>query len=302
MPRFDDMFANVFKEPTEHTTHRRKFGLRHDHPTTDEDESTAVSLSSHADADHMARTVARELVQLISGLQASGGTVTRDGFVRVVLTGGTAGIEVCRQLAELDSAARSTAESFPMADAIDWSRVYIFFGDERFVPEGHPDRNDEQARQALLDHVAIPPENIMRYPAQPEGQQADGPALDAAAREYETLINRHAPDGFDIHLLGMGPEGHINSLFPNTDELLHASGSVVAVRRCPKPPAERVSLTISAVNRSRRVWLLVAGAAKREAAGHVLDGDNGAQWPAALATGTLDTVLWVDRDADPTAE
>ena len=114
------------------------------------------------------------------------------------------------------------------------------------------------------------------------------------------MLGEYAPEGFDLHLLGMGPEGHINSLFPHTPELSPADGTtVVAVRGCPKPPAERVSLTLAAVNSAQRVWLLVCGAAKKDAADHVVSGDDPAQWPAAAVCGTSETVLHVDAGADP---
>ena len=145
----------------------------------------------------------------------------------------------------------------------------------------------------------IPSLNVFRVPALAVGEEPDGPALDAAAEFYGKTVDQVAPEGFDIHLLGMGPEGHINSLFPHTDALLHAEGSVVAVRECPKPPAERISLTMQAVNRSRQVWLLVSGEEKKEAAGQVFNGGNGAEWPAALASGTEATLLWVDEAANP---
>lgn len=261
-------------------------------------ESTGVVLRSRSDQEAIATAAAREFVRVVAGLQASGNTVTGDGMVRVALTGGGAGIATLRELAALDRAAHQVAEDFPIL-AIDWSRVYVFFGDERFLPAGNPERNDKQAHDALLRHIDIPELNIYRYHAPKAGSVTDGPELDAAAADYAETVDSVAPDGFDLHLLGMGPEGHINSLFPHTDELLRAEGSVVAVRNCPKAPAERVSLTLSAVNRCARVWLLVAGEAKKEAAAEVFNGGNVAQWPAAGVSGIEETVLWVDAAANP---
>lgn len=261
-------------------------------------DNTGVELRPRDSKQDLATAAAREFINTVAELQRTGDTVTGDGIVRVVLTGGGAGIATLAEIAALDHAAQQTAEDFPVT-AIDWSQVYVFFGDERFLAAGDPERNDKQAFDALLRHVNIPSLNVFRVPALAAGELADGPALDAAAAFYSKTVDQVAPEGFDIHLLGMGPEGHINSLFPHTDALLHAEGSVVAVRECPKPPAERISLTMQAVNRSRQVWLLVSGEEKKEAASQVFNGGNGAEWPAALASGTEATLLWVDEAANP---
>lgn len=257
-----------------------------------------VTVIQNADQRGLAAAAARELVHTVTKIQREQSGVHGDGVARVVLTGGGAGIQTLRELAVLDHAATTAAEDFPI-DAIDWSRVLIFFGDERFVPAGDSERNEKQARDALLDHIAIPAENIVSYLAPTASAPNDGAELDEVARDYEEKLARLAPQGFDVHLLGMGPEGHINSLFPHTPELLEATGEVVAVRDCPKPPPERVSLTINAVNRASQVWLLVSGAEKAEAAQQVANGGNGAQWPGAIVAGVERTVLWVDEAASP---
>lgn len=259
---------------------------------------TQRTVKRFRDSDAVATGVARNLVHTISELQRNGGTVTDDGMVRLVLTGGSVGIGTLRQLLMLDHAAKASAEDFPVA-AIDWDRVIIFFGDERFVPADDAERNEVQARQALLDHVDIPRSNIISYAAPAADEAFDGDALDRAAVSYAHMIEREAPDGFDIHLLGMGPEGHVNSLFPHTPELLDPQSAVAAVRECPKPPANRVTLTLPAVNSSQRVWLVIAGAEKKEAAEHALAADSSGQWPAGMVAGTEETVLWVDAAADP---
>lgn len=251
-----------------------------------------------ADGRAVAAAVARELVEIISDLQSNGGTVSDDGLVRLVLTGGTVGIGTLRELAVLDHAARVSADDFPVA-AIDWNRVLVFFGDERFVAAEDCERNEVQAREALLDHVKIPTGNIVGYAAVQAGEHADGSALDQAAEAYAREVASKAPDGFDIHLLGMGPEGHVNSLFPHTDELMQPAGAVRAVRDCPKPPANRVTLTVPAINSSRRVWLIIAGQEKQEAAQYALAADASGQWPAGMVAGTEETVLWVDEAAQP---
>lgn len=257
-----------------------------------------IDIRVSADPVAVATAVSRQFVTTVADLQRTGDTVTDDGVVRVVFTGGTVGIETLRQLLILDHAAKSTAEDFPM-QSVDWSRVAVFFGDERFLPVGDPERNDTQAFKALLNHVDIPKSNIFSIAAPDEGEATDGEHLDSAALSYARVIAREAPDGFDLHLMGMGPEGHVNSLFPDTDELTAPQADVQPVRGCPKPPSERVTLTLNAVNSSRRVWLVVAGAEKKQAAEYAAARDLSGQWPAGMVHGTQETVLWVDEAAKP---
>lgn len=258
-------------------------------------------VQSFNDSRGLATGVARAFVHTVSELHRSGETVTDDGVVRVVLTGGTVGVETLRQLLMLDHAAKQSGEDFPVA-AVNWKKVAVFFGDERFLPVGDPERNDTQAFEALLSHVDIPRSNVFTVGAPEEGEASDGESLDQAAKDFAHVLEREAPDGFDLHLMGMGPEGHVNSLFPHTPELAEPKATVAAVRECPKPPANRVTLTLDAVNRARRVWLIVAGEAKREAAEHALAGDTSGQWPAGMVAGTEETVLWVDAEANPAQE
>ena len=223
---------------------------------------------------------ATSLIDVVSSLQTSGGGVHADGVARLVLTGGGAGIGLLERVRE-----REDADS-----RIDWSRVHVFFGDERNVPATHADSNEGQARHALLNHVEIPEANI-------HGYGLDGGAMDEQARACEETIGRVAPEGFDIHLLGMGHEGHINSLFPHTDAVRERERLVVTVSDSPKPPAERVTLTLPAVRRAEQVWLLVSGADKAEAAAQIVARANPEDWPAAGAEGTADTVLYLTDNA-----
>src|SRR3954463_13276060 len=128
---------------------------------------------------------------------------TRDRAL-IVLTGGGTGIGLLEHVRE-------------NGDAIDWSKVRLFWGDERYVPEDDDDRNEKQAREALLDHIDIPAANVHAMPAS-DGEFGDD--IDAAALAYEQVLAANAEHGaptpdFDVHLLGMGGEGHVNSLFPD---------------------------------------------------------------------------------------
>ena len=223
---------------------------------------------------------ATSLIDVVSSLQTTGGGRHGDGVARLVLTGGGAGIGLLERIREIEDA----------DSRIDWSRVHVFFGDDRNVPVDHEDSNEGQARDALLNHVDIPEANI-------HGIGLDGGEMEEAARAYEQLIEELAPKGFDIHLLGMGHEGHINTLFPHTDAVRETQRLVIAVTDSPKPPAERVTLTLPAVRRAEQVWLLVSGKDKAQAAKAIVDRANFEEWPAAGAEGTADTLLYLTDDA-----
>ncbi|AGF72532.1 6-phosphogluconolactonase [Corynebacterium halotolerans] len=240
------------------------------------------------DQTELINQAAARFVDVVHGVQSAGGP-HGDGVARVVLTGGGAGIGVLRRLAEFHAAADAQSETFP-AQRIDWSRVHVFFGDERNVPVSHPESNEGQAREALLEPAGVPETNI-------HGYGLDETAMDASAKAYEATLAEFAPEGFDIHLLGMGPEGHINTLFPHHEATAETGRLVVPVYDSPKPPPERVTLTLPAVARARHVWLLVTGEGKAEAAGHVAHGADPADWPAAGARGSGETVLFVSEDA-----
>lgn len=207
------------------------------------------------------------------------------GVALVVLTGGSNGIALLATLRE------RSAE-------IDWTKVHLFFGDDRFVPAADADRNVGQAAAALFDHLDIAPAHIH---AMASSDGAFGDDIDAAAAGYATELAAVSPGEpspqFDVHLLGMGGEGHINSLFPHTAATAQTSKTVVAVEDSPKPPPRRISLTLPAVNRSRQVWFLVAGADKADAVAAGVNGAQAADWPCAGAHGTEDTVWFLDSTA-----
>ena len=201
------------------------------------------------------------------------------GRAMVVLTGGGTGIGLLKHLG---------------SHTIDWSRVHLFWGDDRYVPSDDDERNEKQARDALLDHIDIPSDNIHPMPAS-DGRFGNN--LDAAAQAYTDVLAANAEAGestpaFDVHLLGMGGEGHINSLFPHTPAVLEARRMVVGVEDSPKPPPRRITLTLPAIRRSRQVWLVVSGEAKSEAVAAAIGGADPADVPAAGAIG-LETTWWL---------
>jgi 6-phosphogluconolactonase len=146
---------------------------------------------------------------------------------------------------------------------VDWEHVQVYFGDERCLPAGDAGRNDRMARETLLEHIAIPPDNIHAIPAELG-------AREAAAR-YAAMLENAAP--LDLVLLGMGEDGHIASLFPG-NPATDSKALAVPVFNAPKPPPERVSLGMVTLNAARQRIFLVAGAGKRDALGQMLLGKS----------------------------
>ncbi|MEZ5130871.1 MAG: 6-phosphogluconolactonase [Mycobacterium sp.] len=211
--------------------------------------------------------------------------VSARGSAWIVLTGGGTGIGLLKHLGS--------------NHRLDWSRVHLFWGDERFVPHADDERNEKQAREALLDHVDIPAGNVHPMPA---SDGAYGDDLEAAADAYRDVLAEQAENGsptpvFDVHLLGMGGEGHINSLFPHTPAVREADRMVVGVADSPKPPPRRITLTLPAVRRARQVWLVVSGAAKADAVAAAIGGASPDDVPAAGAVGWQETIWLLDSAA-----
>ena len=180
-------------------------------------------------------------------------------------------------------------------DRVDWTRVHVFWGDERCVPPTHADSNYRLAREALLDHVPIPPLHIHRMHGEANP--------DAAALDYEAILkatlddaSSGRPGAFDLVLLGLGPDGHTASLFPHRATGDETRRLVVADR----PDAARgwrLTLTPQVLNAARQTLMLVAGTDKADALAAVLEGPpNAEHLPAQRFTGSH--VRWmVDQAA-----
>ncbi|MFD5093163.1 6-phosphogluconolactonase [Amycolatopsis thailandensis] len=224
--------------------------------------------------DLLAAAAAARLVTRIVDVQAAKGSAS------VVLTGGGTGIAILRELR--DSSAR---------DAIDWSRLDLYWGDERFVPADSDDRNEKQAREALLDHVPLDPKRVHAM-APSDGEFGDD--VDAAAAAYAEVLAANDA-AFDIMLLGLGGEGHTASIFPDSPAVHEKERSVVAVRDCPKPPPTRISLTLPAIRRAQDIWLVTGGDAKADAVSQALAGAGEVEIPVAGARGSRRTLWLLDR-------
>ena len=228
----------------------------------------------YADADALAEATGARF------LLAASDAVALRGRADLVLTGGTVGIELLRR-----------AAASPLAQGVDWTSVHVWWGDERFVAAGSPDRNEGQAQAALLGSIPLPEENIHRIGA----TNGFASAEDAAAA-YGDEIASHGSPRWDVALFGMGPDGHVASLFPGHPAFTApASADALAVHDSPKPPPTRVSLSLAAIGRSREVWVVAAGAEKASAVAAALRGDMAL--PAARIHGSERTLWLLDAAA-----
>ncbi len=234
----------------------------------------------HPDKEALAGSVAaRFITKIIDVLE-------EQEQAHVCLTGGSMGSAVLEAIGS--SAAR---------DSVDWSRIQFWWSDERYLPHGDPDRNDTQSRAALLDGLALDAAQLHAMPA--PGEHAD---IEAAARAYEAELASAGADGarypaFDVMFLGVGPDGHVASLFPD-HALVHELERVVAAETAsPKPPSERLTFTLPVINSADRIWLVLAGADKAGALGLALAGASVNDVPAAGVQGRKRTVFFVDREA-----
>ncbi|MCI4676101.1 6-phosphogluconolactonase [Candidatus Mycolicibacterium alkanivorans] len=240
----------------------------------------SVVVETYPDTSALVAAAGDRLVEAITG------AIAARGRALIVLTGGGTGIGLLEHVRTHDA-------------GVDWSKVHLLWGDERFVPAADDERNEKQAREALIDHIAIPADNV--HPMAPsDGEFGDD--LDAAAADYAKVLADCAESGadaptFDVHLLGMGGEGHVNSLFPHSPATLETERLVVGVADSPKPPPRRITLTLPAVQRSREVWLVVSGDAKADAVAAAIGGASPADVPAAGGVGREATVWLLDAAA-----
>lgn len=259
------------------------------------------------DRQALCRQAATDLLGILAG------AVSHRGEASAVLTGGGTGTGILSAMAELVEAGGSGP---------DWTRVHLWWGDERFLPAGDPDRNEIQAQEALLDRLqtkhGLPAENIHRMPAaSAEGSAGLAAAADAYAAELASRAQAHAQTHaqtldsagvdprlpvFDVVMLGVGPDAHVASLFPGLPGPLAAGATVIPVTDSPKPPPLRLSLTVEALNTAERLWFVVAGADKAEAVAAVRRArdsktTDAARWPASVVSGRAATTWWLDEAA-----
>jgi len=226
----------------------------------------------------LAAAVAGRLVVRLAAIQAAGRTPA------VCLTGGT----IAEKIHEAVVAATEGHED------VDWSNVDFWWGDERYVPAADEGRNAKQAQEVMLGPLDVDERRVHEMPA------SDGPhdSLEDAAEAYGDEVRRHGSGQFDVVMLGVGPDGHVASLFPGYPQLDVDDTIAIPVTDSPKPPPDRISLTFAALNRSGEVWFVVSGEGKADAVAKALaDGTDLHDIPAVGVTGQDSTVWFVDEAA-----
>jgi 6-phosphogluconolactonase len=234
-------------------------------------------------ADQLAEDVAVRVISTLARAQQSRGRAA------LALTAGSIMEQVW-----------ATMAGTPSRDSVDWSRVDVFWADERYVPADSRDRNDGPANRLLFSH---PPFKAARLFPMPASDGDYGTLDDAAAGYAEQLAAARRPDDpdllphFDVLLLGVGPDGHCASLFPGHPSAYDESGPVIAVRNSPKPPPLRISLSFAGLAAANEIWFVVSGAGKARAVALALSGAGRVQVPSAGPRGRLRTLWLVDREA-----
>ncbi len=237
------------------------------------------------DAATLAADVAGRLTEALAQAQQ------RRGRAALALTAGS-----IMEQTWLALAASATA-----AELVDWSRVDVFWADERFVPADSADRNDTGADRAVWSHAPFSAATVYRAPA---SDGVFGPDLDAAVAWYTAaLYGARRPDdvddvpNFDVVLLGVGPDGHCCSLFPDQPGAFDDSGPVIAVRNSPKPPPLRFSLSFAGLAAAEEIWAVASGSGKADAVSWALGDADRTHVPSAGARGRRRTLWLVDADA-----
>lgn len=241
---------------------------------------TAPRIEVHDDRDALATAIAGELLSRLADVQESG------GVPHICLTGGGIAEGVHREISRLSSASS-------VDRSVDWSRVVVWWGDERFVAPDSPDRNALSARATFIDVVGVDPANVHEMPS-----TASATDVEAGASAYGDQMRAAGGGEFEVVMLGIGTDGHVASLFPGFPQLDVDDRIAVAVTQSPKPPPERISLTFGALNRSRSVWFLVSGEEKADAVSRALtEGTDSHDVPAAGVSGQEETIWFLDRAA-----
>ncbi|MFI7581897.1 6-phosphogluconolactonase [Kocuria kalidii] len=245
--------------------------------------SAELETVAHPDKESLAAATAGRVLDVVVAAQEERGAAS------LVLTGGSMGTAVLAALAASDRRGEA-----------DWSRVDVWWSDERFVAEDSPERNCVQAAEAVGGALALNPDRVHYVGSADEFDTAEDAAFDyrrelAAAADAEHRTE--AFPRFDLSLLGLGPDGHVASLFPGRPHVHEQDATVLGVHDSPKPPPERVTMTLPMINSAERVWFLVAGADKAEAVAAVRGGAPLERTPGAGVRGTEETLLLVTEDA-----
>ena len=232
--------------------------------------ASAAQVVRHADPAELASQTARRMLDKLVELQSDG------KIPQLCVTGGRIAMATYAAFADLVP-----------GSGLDPSRLELWWSDERFLPAEDPERNAGPALALLARSFSVDPARTHSMPS------ADGIVdADASANSYAKELGDTV---FDLCLLGMGPDGHVASIFPHHPSSEPTSQPVIGVSDAPKPPPERISLTIDRINTSAQVWMLVSGTEKADAVAKALAGD--AELPASGVAGRERTIWLIDEDA-----
>ncbi|HEY2919445.1 MAG TPA: 6-phosphogluconolactonase [Candidatus Binatia bacterium] len=226
------------------------------------------------DVNELNRKAAQQFIAL------AGEAISQTGRFTVALSGGSTPKGLYASLATPEYRNR-----------VDWSRVHLFWGDERCVPPDHPESNFRMVQESLLSKIQIPFENVHRMMGEKEPEQA--------ATEYEEHLRQffHLPRGgvprFDLIFLGLGEDGHTGSLFPDT-AALNEKEHLVATVYVEKLKAHRLTLTLPVINAAARIIFLVTGQSKSTVVNKLLSADSKSQnYPATKVSPANGHVTWL---------
>ena len=229
---------------------------------------------TYRDPDELGRMAAEEIIRLTTGA---------DQRFSIALSGGNTPKRLYELLAT------------EYRDRIDWQRIHLFWGDERYVPHDDPQSNFRMARESLLSHVPVPLQNIYPVPTHFLHPENAARAYEGALRNY---FSGSAPQ-FDLLLLGIGADGHTASLFPGTQALNEQERWVVPVEAPPPfTPPQRLSFTFPLINQAKNIFFLVSGSDKRDVMQRMLQNPESARtkYPAAMVS-PAGKVTWLTEKA-----
>ncbi|MBE7324373.1 6-phosphogluconolactonase [Nocardioides sp. Y6] len=229
----------------------------------------------HPTTDALCTGAARWFLRRLAAAQAAGRTP------HVALTGGSLA----------DPFHREVRLGAPEA-GVDLTRVHWWWGDERFVAGGSEERNDISAMAELLGPAGVPDSHVHRVPSSDATE-----SVESAAALYTDALATHGVDGFEVVVLGLGPDGHVASLFPGRHQVSDTTLGAVAVHDSPKPPPLRVSLTLPVLNSARSVLFIAAGSGKSAAVAAAHQPGPALDCPARAVRGRVETGWFLDEGA-----
>lgn len=231
-----------------------------------------------ATASAVADAAAADVIEFLRTTQESRDPASPEPTASLIITGGRIGIEVLKSM-----------RLHPALITVDWSKVEIWWSDERHVPTDDRERNEKQARDALLDYLDLDPELVHPAPWAP------GMSVEVAAEALaQQLMARPDPD---LVLVGLGEDIHVCSLFPGRDVQIDDHRRAIPVHDAPKPPPQRVSLTLPSIRAGREVWLIATGESKAGPVRAALTGNDVVVAPACGARGRERTRFVLDKAA-----